>query len=246
MGLPAQEQFTLENVADRLSTSAPHVEEMVRTLKFKYIIVKGEMIGGSPLTRHLYFDRDLFRQHHPEQPVVLTKKEKDRLIAQIRSLNAKQPDRTENAVFTKAAEREIDRIQKDVHEECPYRHIGPNEVANLRPSSQPWERPQEEVVIYIPREVLEAFKQEHGLQNESNAEKAKKKDRRPAADLPTIKPEKEYDTYWVAKFLKVTQEHVQNKLIPKGKLKGRKLANGQWRVLGQEILDYIDQRRSDP
>ena len=93
MGLPPQKRFTLKNVADRWGTSVPHVEEMVRNRKFNPIIIEMQVLGGPPITRHVYFDQDLYLQYYPEPQVVLTEKKEERLIAQIRSSDAKQPKR---------------------------------------------------------------------------------------------------------------------------------------------------------
>lgn len=57
MALPEQERFTVEDVAAIWKKSPAYVDELLRTRQFTHIIIVGELIGGLPLTRHLYFDR---------------------------------------------------------------------------------------------------------------------------------------------------------------------------------------------
>lgn len=245
MGLPEQERFTLQNVAERLGTDVSHVEEMVCTLKFKYIIVRGEIIAGLPQTRHVYFDQDLFRERRPKLPE-LRDNEKKKLIAQIRSLMRNQPDRTPNAVFAKHAERRIDRIRKGIPEDYTYWPIGPNEVAVLWESKH-WNRPQEEVVIYIPQVALKAFEQEYGRQKESTAEKAKKKDKSPALDPSEIRPSNWYGTAQVAKFLGKNKKYVQNNfdaIIRSRNLNARRQGRSR-EVQGKSLRDSMEKNDSE-
>ena len=252
MGLPEQERFTLEEVATRWGTSVPHVEEMVRTLKFKYIIVKGEIIGGSPHTRHLYFKQDLWTQYYLALPVVLPddqkklkdqKKQKKLMIKQIQPSLAKLP---KVPAFTEAAQREIDRIQKGEHEARTYHNIGPTEVAHLwqpSPSSKQWERPKEAVVIYIPRVALEAFEKEHGLLEEENTKISKRKEKSSAPDLSEIDLKKWYPTRLAAQFLRVTQKHLQNN-INNGLFVATK-RGGRWEMQGRAIHNYLEKKNSE-
>lgn len=59
MGLPDQELFTVQEVATRWGKSESYVEEQLRKREFKYVILECEL-AGSPLIRHLYFDKALW------------------------------------------------------------------------------------------------------------------------------------------------------------------------------------------
>lgn len=237
MGLPVQERFTLEEVATRWGTTVPYVEERVDALQFKYFIVKGEVMGGSTLIRHVYLDQTLWTQHYPAQPVVLTGDQKDLMIKQIQSLLTKQP---EVPAFTEAAQRDIDRIRKGQHEEHTHHNIGPNEVANL---CKRWTRPKEAVVIYIPRVALEAFEKKHGLLEEENTKISKKKEKSSAPDISEIDPKKWYSTHLAAPLLRVTQKHLQNN-INNGKFVATKRGS-RWEMQGSAILNYLEKKNSE-
>jgi hypothetical protein len=242
MELPPQQEFTLENVAHSLKTSVAHVEEMVSTGVFKHIIVKGENI------RHFYFDQDLFRERRPKLPD-LRKEDKDRKEAQIRWLLAKNPDRTPDKEYEREAARRIDRIRKNIPEDDTFYRIGPNEVALLWQPSQPsekWTRPIEGI-IYIPRLALEAFEQEHGHQNESNAEKAKKKDTNPALDPSMIRPDRWYGPASVARALQLDEKYVRNHIdaIIRSRQLTAKREGVHPKVTGKSLRDAMERNDAE-
>jgi hypothetical protein len=243
VGFPEQERFTLADVAIRLDKRVSYVKDMVRTLQFTHIIVVGELIGGSSLTRHLYFDRALWTQGwgKPERRKIERKEQKrNKIFADHHAKAWKE---------TFGTEAPFEPILKTAREECVYRtfyNIGPNEVANLwcpYPPQEEWTRPKGHVQVYIPRSAVEAFKQKHGLPEEAKTNTEKKKDRSPAPDLSTIMPMQWYATRLAARYLGMTEKYLQNDLIPSGKLKAQKRGRRN-EVQGQEILNYAKKYHS--
>lgn len=72
MGLPELGRFTLEEVATRWGKPVSYVEEMARTLRFKYIIIEGENTSGSRQTWHIYFGRTLWPKKYGSKRTTLT------------------------------------------------------------------------------------------------------------------------------------------------------------------------------
>lgn len=240
MGLPELERFTLEQAAIRLRETVPYVEEMVRTLRFTHIIIVGELIGGSPLTRHLYFDRALWIKHFGKKmeidPAGRLKELEEQIKRYEKEWKKRFGEKFDPSTLRKAFEEHIGPTA------C---NIGPNEVANLWnpfPPQNEWKRPREPVQVYIPRLAVEAFERKHGLRHEANAQKAEKIDKGPIPDASEIEPEKWYSTYHTARFLGVTQKHVQNRLIDK--LRAEK-TGGRWRIQGHRIRTYGKEHSQD-
>jgi hypothetical protein len=223
------------------------IKELVRTLQFTHIIVIGELIGGSPQTRHLYFDRALWTQGwgKPERRKIERKEQKrNKIFADHQAKAWKE---------TFGTEMPFEPTLRNAREECVYRNfynIGPDEVANLwcpYSPQQEWTRPKGRVQVYIPRSAVEAFEQKHGLQNEPKAEKAKKKDKSPAPDPSVIKPDSWYGTAQVAVLLGRNKKYVQNNIdaiIRSRKLIARR-HGVHCEVQGKSLRDSMEKNDSE-
>lgn len=244
MGLPGQERFTIEEVATRWAKPASYVEEMLRTRQFTHIILVGELIRGSRLTRHLHFDRALWIKHYGK------KLASDR-AARLKTLQCDKFVKKRNAIFAAyeaqhwkenfGGEARWERIPEGKAPYPTFYNIGPHEVANLWnpvPAQTEWTRPTEGVRVFIPLSAVKAVERKHGVSNNANAQQAKKKDRCPVPDLSEIMLGKGYSTSETARFLGVTQKYIQNVLIPENKLKAVRRPH-HWYVNGQEIRAYL-------
>jgi len=230
MALPEQERFTVEDVAAIWKKSPAYVDELLRTRQFTHIIIVGELIGGLPLTRHLYFDRAHWIKDFGNK------------IASDRAHQDQVLEELEKAGKKIKRDREPPFEEKD--RDTAY-NIGPNEVANLWnpfPSQNEWKRPKDSVQVYIPRLAVEAFERKHGLQREANVHTEEKINKGSISDVSQIDPLKWYSTSHTARFLGVTQKHVQNRLIRK--LRAEK-TGGRWRIQGQRIREYGKEHSPD-
>jgi excisionase family DNA binding protein len=57
MPFPKHQRFTIKGLAVKWKKHESYIEELLRAEEFPYIIKEGELIGGHPTTRHIYFSR---------------------------------------------------------------------------------------------------------------------------------------------------------------------------------------------
>jgi len=242
MAFPEQDRFTVKEVADRWSKTEAYVEELLRTLRFKYIIVVEE-IGGAPITRHLYFDQSLWIKHYGnkiKEHRDKIRKDTEQCFEKVRKFDGKL------AKPPKWWLKELQDVNpKAADEEISYT-IGPDEIANLwsPPFSQKeWKRPKEAREVFIPRSTVEGFERKHGFHRERQM--AEKIDRGPMPDGSEVNPNKWYSTAQTAKLLSRAQKYVQNSLIQNGTLAGAKKRGrkGPWEIPGHAIISYLEKHR---
>jgi hypothetical protein len=243
MELPAQERFTLQDVANRLNISLRHVEELVCSLTFNYIIVTDEVVGGPPLTRHLYFDRGLWLEHYGERL-------KHDRAAQLNIMRADKSVRRRLKIFAKFDETSRNRIFK---EKAPSRipeknralptfyNLGPHEVANLWEPCTPQKRYTwpEGCQLHIHRSEVEAVAKQYGCDQPVHAQRPKEVRMEPPPSLSGIIPDRLYTSAQAAKYLGRSHHYLQNSLLRNGVLKSIKTPQGVYAILGQEILNYF-------
>ena len=251
MALPSQEKFTLDEVAQLRGWTTNYVEELVYARKFKHIIVKGELIAGSSLTRHVYFDQALWIEHFGDKVTidpVTRKKEYEADVKREQAYWEKEYGQRAKLHQTKHGE-EIKfnpaGLEKWYEQNVckTFCNIGPNEVAYLWQPSFPsakWALP-EEGTIYIPRVALEAFEKNHGLKA-ININKGKNNDDRTAPDLSEVLPDRWYTVDQAARLLDLAPKYLRNDLIPLGKLKAEKRGKRNL-IKGTEILNYAKRFR---
>lgn len=237
MALPEQKRFTIEDLANRWEKSPDYVDELIRTCQFGYIIVVGELIAGSPLTRHVYFDPALWKQHY-EQKI---KDRQDKIRAE-----------TERYIEYFKAVKTFDGKKRRIPDwwmnkckttEDRFFDIGPLEVANLADPLL-WKRPNG-AGIYIHRSVVKRFERKHDVRSEPRTGNRGEKQKGPRPDVSEIKPEKWYGTDLAAKFINRSQKYVQNNLIPNGKLNAVK-NRGRQEIQGRELIRYLTTPQTPP
>lgn len=181
MGFPEQERFTAEDVARRWEKSPAYIDELIRTLQFTHIIVVGELIGDSPLTRHLYFDRALWIEDYGkklQRDPAIRLKELEESIEHHTKYQEKLGLTFDPSTLRRTHAEDIGPT---------YCYIGQDEIANFWNPSPPrneWKQPKEPVQVYIPLLAVEAFEKKHSLNGQANLEQRKAPERRSASVRP--------------------------------------------------------------
>jgi hypothetical protein len=234
MALP--ERFSIKDAAERLDQSESYVEEMVRTLQFTHIIVIDENTGSKPLTRHLYFDRKLWLEHHGKKLTIDPKTSEKAMRKQIESYNKEWKNKGLNfdpAQLMKGAEHTFGQT---------HLAIGPNEVAYLwDPSKAEYQRPMGSR-LQIPRLALEAAKQKHGQRKEKKSTALASQSELGRARPPQIQPDCIYTVKEAVTLLERTVNHIY-RLIDEGRITVQRVGNGpraRIQITGKELLRFRD------
>jgi len=252
MALPEQERFSIEEVAKRWDKEPNYVNELIRTIKFTHIIIVGEQIGSSTLTRHLYFDEATWIEHYGSR-VAIDQKDQQAHLKECETLIARFQQKLKEEEKQKKAAGDLHpgetlhwdptslRKQYEQERHRSFYNIGPDEVANLWkpvPRQDEWTRPTEEPVeVLIPLAALRKFEQDHDLSEKTSHNEVEDYDRHAVPDLSKVDPAKWYRTNLAARFLGKDVKYLRNELIPSKKLASEKRGRNTF-VSGQAILDY--------
>jgi hypothetical protein len=229
MPLPEPERFTIGDVSKRWRVSRAYVNELLRRKQVTHLVVIGEKLGGSPLTRHVYFDETTYRNHYADEVEFDPVARRNEFEEAVKHYQREWKRRFGNGVKfdSTALKRQFDK------ERCITSvNIGRNEVANLWTSDrEEWKRPAEGVQVFIPLSALRAFEHKHRVKPTQ--------DREPLMSASQIDPDKLYSPQFVATFHGLSLSYIRNNMEKFG---GEKI-RARWKFRGSALLHY---RKTQP